>query len=811
MNLYSDLRLVLRRLRASPGYSIAVIGTLALVLGANTAIFSAAQFLLRPIPARAPNELVVGWGNDAAKNVSIVEISFRDFQDWARNSRSFTSVAALAASTWPSVLRGVDKPTRLPFGAVSASFFDVLEVRPILGRTFRPEDEAPNAQRVVVLSYRLWQRLFGGDPTVIGRVIQLDHPHLVIGVMPERFDFPRGAEMWAPVAPILAEQSSRWKVDALTNVGVLFFIGRMREGITVKVASEELDAVAAQVKRDRGRRPGTGVTVIPLVDYLLGPVRQAVWALFGAVVLLLIMACANISGLLLRRAAARQRESAVRLSLGSSMMPLSRIWFIETLLLAVVGGGIGLIVAQYFGATIMALAPIDLAAPPELAFNGAAALFTLGSVTAAALICAAWPMRELRSLNVSDALRDSGRGVAGHGSRMRSALVTVQICLAVILLVAAGLVVRSVINVQRLDFGFSSDRVLTMNVISRAHDTPTVNQWLAPILERVAAMPGVESVGGIFETPFRLGPIGADSWVVLEEQQDTQEVRRQNPSLNYQVATPGYFPTMSIKLVRGRLFTERDDLRAPRVALVSETTARVLWPGRDPIGRRLLLPSQDPRDRTDKWRTVVGVVGDVRYRDLADVRLDVYDAAAQTTVAANNFVVRTSRDPEALARSIRAEINAVDPDAVVDGIMTMDSVVSRVTAPWRFTVRLFGVFAVVASLLAVIGLFGLVSLHATQRSREFALRLAVGADPRHILVLAARSAGRSALIGIVSGVAIALPGSRVIRSMLFEVSTLDVATYAAVIAVIGVVVMVGSFMPALRAARVDPVLLLKGE
>ena len=812
MSVAADVAIVARRLRSSPGYTLGIVITLALALGANSAIFGVVHStLLHPLASRDPDRLVVVWESDPAKSVAVVEIAYNTFRDWATHSRSFTHAGAFGSSTWTEILRGVDESVRLASTAVSATFFETLDARPLLGRSFRAEDDVPNAERVLILSHRLWKTRFGGNPSIIGTTLQFDQPHVVVGVMPEGFDFPRGTDFWTPVIPILAESEAKWKINARSDVGVLFMVGRLRDGVSPEAASDELTAMAAHTQRSGIRRFGTAVAVTPIVDMLLGPIRPALWGLFGAVVILLIIACANVAGLMTKRASLRRREFAIRLGLGATARHLSGLWLIETMMLASAGGCLGLLAAYWITGALMTLAPQAVPGLTTSSVNVPVAAFTLVAVVASAFVCGAWPIADLWSLDVNGALKGAPRGTRVPGSRRtRSTLVTMQISLAVVLLIACGLVIRGAINVGRVDLGFTPSGVVTLQVSARP-GTETTNEWVGDVIRRVAAVPGVETVGGVGQLPFELGPIGSDSWVILEGQADTPDARRQNPSVNYQTAFPGYFQAMRIALKQGRLLNAQDDARAPRVALVSETTARRLWPGLNPLQGRILLPNQTPGGPPAAWRTIVGVVSDVRYRGIADLRLDVYDAPLQSGFLANSLAVRGRGDLGNLAAAVRAEVRRLDPQAVVDRVVTMEEIVARVTAPWRFTVWMFAALAVVACGLASVGLFGLVALDVVQRHREFAVRLAVGAQPAELLRLALFRGGRSALLGIMSGLLIALLGTRAVQGMLFQVPALDIATYAGVGALIVTIVGLASYLPARRAAAVDPVELLKAE
>lgn len=812
MDLLRDVRLTVRYLLKAPGYTAAAVVTLALAIGANAAIFGAVQaVLLRPLPIRQANNLVVAWETDTSRNLPVVEVTYRNFQRWQSQSKSFEQMTAMGSSTWPTVLEGRGEAAKVSLVGVSWSFFDTLGAQPLLGRAFRPEDDQPNAARMIVLNYGTWVRRFSGNPAVLGTIATFDKkPYTIVGVMPQGFDFPRGAEFWTPVVPVIVDGSAQWQTDGLENVGVLFVIGRLREGVTAEMAAAELDGIARRVPgtRERPASPAA-VTVTPLLTYLLGPVRAALWWLFAAVGVLLVIACANVSGLMLTRVTLQRREQAIRLALGASRIDTGRLWTIEIVVLSLVAGTIGLAASRWIVAAIVALAPDDAPRLADISINRTVAGFTFLVVLATALLCGAGPVLQASTASVVSDLNDSARGTGSKRSlRARSLLVTLQIALAVVLLVAAGLVVRSFTQLRQIDLGFDPEGVLTMDIEPRL-PKPPANEWLYELLTRIETLPQVEAAGSVYLRPLALGAIGQEVSVMLEGQ--TLESVMGNPLLNYESATPGYFGTMQIALKRGRLFTSKDDQRAPRVVVLGESAARRLWPGQDPIGRRVSLPQLRPDDKGDLWRTVIGVVGDVRYRGLDDVRLDLYDAALQSPMVANHVVVRASGDLLTLAAAISREARRLDPDALVGGITTMEAIVSRAMAPWRFSMWMFTLFSTFAFVLAVVGLFSIVSLDIAQRSREFAVRVAVGAQSRDIYRRVLGLAGRRTMLGVLVGMLLAVAGTRSIESILFGIDPLDPYTYTVVVVLVVSVMAAASYLPARRAAGIDPVVLLKRE
>jgi putative ABC transport system permease protein len=813
IDLLRDGRLAARNLLKAPGYSAAAVVTLALAIGATSALFSVVHtVLLKPLPIQEPERLVVCWETGSTPDQGVSELSYRNFRDWSTGMRGFSDLAAMGSSNWSGVLDGQGEPVRLHYTGVTASFFDTLGVRPFLGRVFRPDEDVPSAARVVVLNYGTWVRRFGSDPGVLGQSIRLDgEAHTIVGVMPRGFDFPRGAELWMPVVPILATSSGQWQVDALTHVGVLFAVGRLRDGVTAEQARLELDALARRLQSETAPRFGAAVVVTPFLDYLLGPVRPALWALVAAVLVLLLIACANVSGLLLTRVSLRRREDAVRLALGATRARLGRLWAAETAILALAGGGLGLLASSWIARLVVALGPDDVPRLAEVSIDLRVAVFTFVVVSATALLSAAAPVRQAGATDLLDALHDAARGSAGRRSlRGRSTLLTLQIGLAVTMLLAAGLVVRSFHNLRRLDLGFVPADVLTMTIDPR-DVSRSQNAWFQDLLQRVGGLPGTVATGAVSLRPLALGAIGQGTWVLLEGQPETPEGGKGNPNLNYLVATPGYFAAMRIGLVHGRLFGDQDDARAPRVAIVSESTARRLWPRQDPIGKRLFMPTHDSKEPRNAWRTVVGVVRDVRYRGLDQVLLDVYDPARQAATTASDLVVRTSGDPLAMAAAVQGVARSLNRRVVIDGITTMDAIVSRALAPWRLGAWMLSLFAIVAFVLAVLGLFSLVSLDVAQRRHEFAIRLALGAERRAIVGGVLRLAGWRVLLGGALGLLMAIAAARGMRSLLFGVDVLDPGTYAVVVAVVAGVVALASYVPARRAAGVDPLALLRRE
>ena len=812
MRTFSDLRLAVRRLRLAPISTTAAAVTLALAIAANTTIFSAVQaVLLAPTPIHEPDEVVVAWQTEDSNPQAVVELTYRHLQEWNEVGGVFTSASLMGSHSWDVVLERDGEPTRLWLSGVSAGFFETLGVVPLHGRSFRPDDDVPAAAPVAILSHRAWQQHFGADPSVVGRSLTLDGETVeIVGVMPPGMDVPTGADLWAPVVPILTGGNPD-NTGALNGIGVSYVVGRLRPGLDASAAATALDRVEAQLDAAIPGRPAWGDRVVttPLSTYIFGPVRPALWWLWGAVSLLLLIACANVSGLLLTRLSLRAREHGVRLALGDTATGLARVWSWEIVILCLGGGAFGLLLAFWLLPVLLAAAPTDLFAGRTVTIDTTVALFSVAAVLVAALLSGLAPILRVSRTSIVDALGSGTRSTAGAmASRGRSALVTVQVALAVVLLVGAGLIARSFAGLRAIDLGFQTDDVITLVVEPRSTEQP-INEWLHELVERTRGLPDVASAGAVYLRPLALGPIGQGVLVGLEGQPETLDALEANPTLNYQVATPGYFETMGIRLVRGRLFDDRDIAGSERVAVVSESTARALWPGEDPIGRRILMSAFTPGVQGRQWRTVVGVVADVRYRGLTDVHFDVYDPARQVGLPANNLVVRTTGSVAALVAGVREHAHQLDPTAIVDRVSPLEAIVARASAPWRITTWLFSAFASLAFLLSALGLFGLVALDVSERQQEFAVRLALGASPGTVVRRVVRQAWLRAGAGITLGIAVALAAGRAMQALLYEVQPIDPRTYAAVIVGVAIVVTLAAWIPARRAAQASPQTLLR--
>ncbi|HXK12019.1 MAG TPA: ABC transporter permease [Vicinamibacteria bacterium] len=806
-----DVRHGWRVLLRNPGPAVGAALCLAVGIGGTTSVFSVADaVLLRPFPFRDEGRLALLWQRDAHGNAT-VEVSYPNFLDWRRESHGFQELAAMGSVNWSCRLTGRGEPASLPCAAVSANFFSTLGVQALLGRTFRLEEDGAGAARVAVLSHRLWRDRFGADPALVGQTLTLNGlPFSVVGVMPGEFDFPRGALLWTPVGPELAAVSRKYALDsrAERGLGVLFVVGRVRPDVPFERAREELKGIVRRLALADWGTEDADVVLTPLVDSILGRTRAALWALCGAAGLVLLLAVSNVASLLLALGIDRRREAAVRLALGASTRRVVRQLLTEGSLLVALGGAGGLFLA--FGATraLVALSPGDVPRLEHVAVDPRVLAFTLLVSILATLLVGLAPALQAATVAPLASLREGGRSVSlGAGSRrLGDALSVAQLALAVVLLVGGGLMARSFWRLRHVDPGFDPTGLLAVNVALPDSDYPDLLRKTAlheALLSRVRSLPGVAAAGAVYRRPL-LGEIGSD--VGVRPEGAASGDRR--PFANAEVVTPGTFRAMGIPLRRGRDFTDRDAADAQPVAIVSEGLARLLWPGQDPIGRRLLTETVSSRDAPPK--TVVGVVGDVRYRGLQTARPDLYTPLRQSTDPVNDLMVRAGPDPMALAPAIRREVHALDGSLVVE-VYGMDRVVARELAPWRFDMIVLGALGAIGLVLATVGVYAVVSYGVARRTHEIGVRMALGAGRRDVMRPVVGHGLLLAVWGLGIGAAAALGAARLTASLLFGVSAHDAPTFLGVSLLLGGVAALAAWLPARRAAAVDPVTALRHE
>jgi putative ABC transport system permease protein len=805
--LRQDLRHAMRMLGRQRGFTTVTVLTLALGVGGATAIFSVADaVVLRPLPMRDPDALFLLRQSDLKRNQPFIEISYPAFSAWRDRSRSFEAMAAMPSVDLPFILTGRGEPAVLEGRWVTASFFDMLGAAAALGRTLRAEDDRPGAPRVVVLSDALWRERFGADPAVVGRTLTLDDTaHTVVGVMPPSFAYPQRSELWtamgASAPPELLEQA---------GVMWMLVLGRLRPGVTLDAARAELDGLWRGAYQGTGDVSGYAVRPVPIAESILGRTRPALLALLAGVGLVLLIACANVAGLLIVQTMERRSELAVRQALGASRLRLARTLLTESGLLAFAGGALGVGAAFWATPLLVALAPQDVPRLGEAAVDGRALLFALAASSLSAVLAGLAPLLLLRGTSLEEAFRSAARTVAAGRNRMRSALVVAEVAVALVMVVGAGLLARTFVNLREVPLGFEADRVLAMEVTLPDARYPEKKDWRGfheRLVAQARTVPGVESAAIVTLRPL-WGIVGMD-WPFTVEGQAKDEAER-NPLLNFETVSESYFQTMGIPIRQGRALRETDDETQPGAIVVGEALARRFWPGQDPIGKRLKLPLPNTPFH-DAWLTVVGVAGDARYRELQASRLDLYMSYRQADHRPRHLVVRGRVDPHALAEPMRELIRQLDPEVPVTDVLTMSQAVSMALGGPRFAARVFGAFALVALTLSALGLYGLLAYSVSRRTREIGIRVALGADRHDVRRLVLREGLALTGGGIAIGLAAAGLASRSLRSLLFGVGSADAATFAAGPVVLAATAVAAALLPARRAARVDPAVALRTE
>lgn len=808
------LRHTFRRLAHRPGLTAAVVAILATGIGVSTAVFSVVQRVLwRPIPVANLDRLAVAWETEPSEAGSLIELSLPYFLEWRAQARSFEDLAAFGSVNWAYQFKGPGPRETVAAAYVSASFFDTLGARPFLGRTFLPAEDGPTAGRVLVLSHGLWQRRFAGDPAAVGRT--LAGGDTIVGVMPRDFDFPQGAEVWIPVAGELEAVRRRNSMPpaVFRGLGVLYVVGRLRDGVSIEAARAELAGLSRRLSRaDRFSSSGWSARLVPLVDHYLGAdTRRALEALAASSVLVLFLACANVAVLLLVQAIGRRTDLAVRRALGAGAARVVASQLTESVALAAAGGLAGALLATWVVPAAVALAPDHVPGLQEVSVDVRALGYALVATAAAAVLVALAPAWLTSRLAIAPALRagGAGGGLDRRGWKLGRLLVTWEVALSIVLLVGCGLMVRSFDKLLRIELGFVPERALSFSVGLAREKYPA-------LIERLKGLPGVEAAGAVHNRPLE-GPIGSDNRVIVEGQPlDQASVVARSISVNWETVTPDYFRAVGTRLLAGRRFNDFDTADAPKVAVVSESLARRAWPGQGALGKRLnTYPARselkDGALVNVEWQTVVGVVEDARYRGIQSPRPDVYLPHGQAPAALHHFVVRTTGDPLALLGAVREQARAIDPDAEVGDVTTMTRLVERALAPWRFTSALLAGFAFAALVLTASGLFAVLHHFVSGRTREIAVRMALGAGPGRIRRFVLGQGLGVAALGLALGGALSLVLSRSLSALLYGVDERDPWSYLGGAVLVGLVAAIACLLPARRAARVDPAVALRSE
>ncbi|HJQ31844.1 MAG TPA: ABC transporter permease [Pyrinomonadaceae bacterium] len=804
-----DVRYAFRLLGRRPGFTAAAVLTLALGIGANTAIFSVINaVLLRPLPYAEPERLAMLWTDDPRHGLHEEGTSYPNFEDWKSQSRAFDGMAACADYTVS--LTGAGEPERIEAVAATADLFTLLGRHPALGRDFSQED-IERRERVVVLSHGLWQRRFGASPDAVGKTVEIDgKPSRIVGVMPRDFFFPtKDVQLWEPVTSF-----SRWdRVRANRFNDWWLVVGRLNAGASFEQAQAEMNAVgrrlgqAYTVAADSDFA-GFGVNVVPLERQLLSSgLRRTLWSLLGAVVFVLLIACANLANLMLARGAGRGREFAIRAALGASRRRLVLQLLTENMVLATAAGLVGLALAAFGIRALVALAPRDVPRLEDVGIDFRVLSFTFGLSVLASLLFGLLPAWKVARTDPNAALKAGGRVSADRaGSRTRSLLVAAEVAMAAVLLSGAGLLLRSFARVQAVDPGFDAAHVLTLKVNPPA-GVPEARalQFYGRVFERVAALPGVEAAGAARQVFLEKHP---DVPVYVEGRGPAAPGEGQEELTSDEVSA-GYFSAMKIPLVKGRFFTDADGRDSARVAVVNETFARRLFPGEDPLGKRFKYGGMNSGA---PFMTVVGVVGDVRLRGLDRQPLAQYFVpVAQEPPPDMTLVVRTSADPLSLAAAVRREVHAVEPDAAVSAISTAERRLEEMNSQRSFQTWLLGLFSAVALALAAVGVYGVISYAVTQRTHEIGVRLALGAQRRDILRLVLGQGMAFVLAGLAAGALLALWLTPVLSGLLYGVGVGDPVTFGGVALLLTCAALLACYLPARRATKVDPLIALRYE
>jgi putative ABC transport system permease protein len=804
--VWQDMRYGVRTLVKSRAFTIVAVLSLALGIGANAAIFSVVNgVLLRPLPYPESGRILAVWHTppqESFPGMKRFSVSPANYLDWKEQSRAFEQMAVYGYAGL-SLSAGRD-PVPVTGAAVSSDFFSVLRTQALKGRTFSPEEEQQGREQVVVLGQGLWQRAFGADPNVIGRTVTLNsRPYNVVGVMPAGFEFPAEAELWVPLAWDAAERQTRSIHDYLV-------IARLKQGASLEQARAEMSTISSRLEQQYPEaNKGWGATVIPLQEDLVGDVRPALLVLFGAVGFVLLIACANVANLLLARGANRRKEIALRVALGATRGRIVRQLLCESVLLAAAGGLLGLLLAGWGGRLLVRLSAGNLPNTAEVGVDAWALGFTLLVSLAAGVLAGVAPALQFSGKELAETLKQgTGRSAAGSvRQRTRKALVVCEVALSLILLVGAGLMIRSFWKLQNVNPGFDGSNTLTLSVGLPSTRYPEPQQQLAfhdRVLEQIRSLPGVTAVGSTTTIPLTGG--GSKQPFTVEGR-PAPPVSEQ-PLAQTRYVSPDYFKAMGVPLKQGRAFEERDREGSPQVVIISEAMARHLWPGEDPLGKRLTASFHEKLGP----REVVGVVGDVKSNGLDDEGgSTMYLPFRQAPRPWITFVARTASDPQGFVNPVSKAVYAVDSEQAISSVRTMDQVMTESLSGRRFNMTLLMTFAALALALAAVGVYGVMNYSVMLRRRELGIRIALGARALDVLRLVLGQGLALTLIGVAVGMAGAYALTRLMESLLYGVTATDFLTFGSVSGVIILVGLLASFLPARRATKVDPMIALRSE
>jgi putative ABC transport system permease protein len=793
-SLLADLRYGIRILRKNPGFTVVAVLTLALGIGANTAIFSVVNsVLLRPLPVKQPERLVLV--RDTQPGVDDAPASYPEYLDWKDRAKTFEELGAFFNTTFS--LTGSGEPEQLRAMRVSASLFPMLGIAPSVGRGFRTEEERPGGEPVAMISQALWKRRFASSRSALGtKIVLAGSPTTLIGVVPPRFPFGGHPDVWIPL-----------RLDAKSAPRGLHFItvlGRMRPGVEPTQARSEVESVAGALRAEG--LTNHGIHLVPLQESVVGETRPALLLLLGAVGLVLLIACANATNLLLARAASRQKEIAVRLAVGASRIRLIRQLLTETLILSVLGGGLGLLIASW-GVDFLVSSGPQLPRLDEIRFDGYVLAFTTALSLLTGILFGLAPALQSSSRDLQEFLKEGGwQGGSGAGKRrLRGALVVGEVALSLVLLIGAGLLVRSFAQVLGSKRGFDTSHILAVDLSLpyTGYEEPAQQaDFFRRLLDRVSRLDEVEAAGVVSHLP--LSGDNTNSGLLIEGRTWLED---EAPLADDRLVSPDYFRALRIPLLKGRSFTEQDDAQAPRVAIINESLARRFFPNQNPIGKRI-----DMQWKNTGWQEIVGIVGDVRHDGLdLPIMPAVYAPYLQAADSGMTLVVHSRGDPLSVVGAIRAQVYAVDRNQPLTRVRTMQQLVDESVGPRRLSMSLLAVFAALALFLAAIGIYGVLAYSVAQRTHEIGVRMALGARSGDVLRLVVGQGLKLVVAGVILGLAAAVPLSRLLAGMLFGVSVIDPWTFAGIPMVLAAVALAACYLPARRASRIDPLTALRVE
>ncbi|MGH9838508.1 MAG: ABC transporter permease [Blastocatellia bacterium] len=804
--LWQDLRYGMRMLLKKPGFTVVALITLSLGIGANTAIFSFVNgVLLRPLPYDQPERLVRIYEKRVKQNRMRNEISAPDFLDWQQQNTVFEAMAALGG--WSANLTGSGEPEQLVVGEVSATMFPLLRVNAQLGRSFLPEEDKPGAARVVILSHKLWQNRFGGNAEIVGQSLTLNgNNHTVVGVMPPGFQtlYP-DFQLWRPIKLDPANPGNRGSHG-------LYAIARLKPNVAIARAQAEMDAITARLEQQYPEKnTGHHSNVFSLHDETVGEVRPALLALLVAVGLILLIACANVANLLLARSAARQKEMAIRTAMGASRFSLIRQLLTESLLLGLAGGVLGLLLGVWGRDLLINFSPPGTPRVAEVRMDAVVLGFTLLLSLLTTVLFGLLPAFQSSKANLNETLKEGGRTSAeGFGrNRARSLLVITEVALAITLMIGAGLMMKSFLRLRAVSPGFNGDQVLTMRLnltSSKYREESQQAAFYQGLHQRIRAIPGIQSAAMVVGLPFSDTNASRNFGIEGRAAENPNEVR----NARFNVCSPDYFSTLGIPIIKGRDFSDADVAGRTDVAIISETMARRFWPDEDPLGKRIRIGSDG------RWSTIVGVVGDVRSLKLnAEPHPEMYYPMLQVPFFFTHLTLRATGDPKTLIAAVRNEVRALDQDLPIANVAMLDDLLGDSVAPQRLNSMLLGLFSALALLLAAVGIYGVMAYLVSQRAHELGIRIALGAGSRDIKKLIVGQGMTLALIGVGIGIAASLALTRLMKTLmqdlLFGVSATDRATFIFVALLLSAVAFVACWIPARRAAKVDPMVALRAE